>query len=90
MSERLYLYPLWIRMWHWINALMFLVLIITGLSLQYSSPNYTIIRFDIAVSMHNIAGIIITIGYLFFIIVNRFSVNRKYYRFKRKVLLRGY
>lgn len=63
---------------------MFLVLIITGLSMQYSSPDYPMIRFDIAVSFHNIAGIIVTIGYLFFIIVNRFSVNRKYYRFKRK------
>lgn len=84
MSERLYLYPFWIRIWHWINAFMFLVLIVTGLSMQYSSPDYPMIRFDIAVSLHNIAGIVVTIGYLFFIIVNRFSTNRKYYRFKRK------
>ena len=84
MSERLYLYPLWIRIWHWTNALMFLVLIITGLSMQYSNPNYPMIRFDLAVSFHNISGVIITISYLFFIVVNRFSTNRKYYRFKRK------
>ena len=84
MSEQLYLYPLWIRIWHWTNALMFLVLIITGLSMQYSSPDFPLIRFDLAVSFHNISGVIISINYLFFIVVNRFSFNRKYYRFKRK------
>ncbi|MEZ5197442.1 MAG: cytochrome b/b6 domain-containing protein [Bacteroidales bacterium] len=84
MAERLYLYPLWIRIWHWVNAFMFLVLVVTGLSMQYSSPDYPMIRFDIAVSLHNIAGIVVTLGYLYFIIINRFSSNRKYYRFKRK------
>ncbi len=84
MSEKLYLYPLWIRIWHWTNALMFLILIVTGLSMQYSSPDYPMIRFDWAVSLHNISGVIVIIAYLFFLVVNRFSTNRKYYRFKRK------
>lgn len=84
MSEKLYLYPLWIRIWHWTNALMFLVLIVTGLSMQYSSPDYPLIRFDIAVSLHNISGVIVIISYLYFVIVNRFSRNRQYYRFYRK------
>lgn len=87
MSEKLYLYPLWIRIWHWTNALMFLVLIVTGLSMQYSSPDYPMIRFDWAVSMHNISGVIVIISYLYFIIVNRFSRNRKYYQFIRKGFL---
>ena len=84
MSEQLYLYPLWIRIWHWTNALMFLVLIVTGLSMQYSSPDYPMIRFDWAVSLHNISGVIVIISYIFFVVTNRFSTNRKYYRFKRK------
>jgi thiosulfate reductase cytochrome b subunit len=84
MSERLYFYPLWVRIWHWINALMFIVLIVTGLSMQYSSPDFPFIRFDLAVSWHNIAGVIVAIIYAFFIITNRFSFNRKYYRLKRK------
>ena len=53
MSERLYLYPIWIRLWHWTNAILCLVLIISGVSLQYSNPEYPIIRFDIAVTMSN-------------------------------------
>ena len=30
--------------------------------MQYSSPDYPLIRFDLAVSIHNIAGIIVTLG----------------------------
>ena len=82
MSERLYLYPVWIRLWHWTNALLCLLLIITGVSLQYSNPQYPFIRFDIAVSMHNISGIILTISYLGFIIGNIITPNGKYYKTK--------
>ncbi len=55
-----YLYPVWVRLWHLVNALLYLFLIITGLSMQYSNPEYPMIRFDIAVSMHNISGILLT------------------------------
>ena len=33
---KMYLYPKWIRIWHLLNALMFIVLIVTGLSMQYT------------------------------------------------------
>ena len=36
-TKRIYLYPIWIRLWHALNALMFLVLIITGISLHYAT-----------------------------------------------------
>jgi thiosulfate reductase cytochrome b subunit len=84
MSERLYLYPLWIRVWHWINALMFLVLIVTGLSMQYSSPDLPMIRFDRAVYFHNLSGVILTFSFVFFVIINRLTGNYSYYRYKKK------
>lgn len=84
MSERLYLYPIWIRLWHWINALMFLVLILTGLSMQYSSPDYPMIRFDYAVFYHNISGVILTFSFVMFVLVNRITGNYNYYKCKQK------
>ncbi len=83
-EEKLYLYPLWIRIWHWANALMFLVLIITGVSLQYSGPKFALIRFDYAVRYHNIAGVVLSISFVLFVLFNSFTVNGKYYKFKRK------
>lgn len=84
MSEFLYLYPLWIRLWHWLNALMFLVLIITGISMQYAGPDLIFIRFDIAVTYHNIAGFILTFSFVLFVILNSITGNYAYYRVKKK------
>jgi len=80
MSDKLYLYPVWIRLWHLCNALLFILLIITGLSMQYSSPEQPLIRFDYAVSIHNICGILLTANYFFFFIGNLVTTNGKYYK----------
>ncbi len=82
--EKLYLYPVWVRLWHWLNALLCLALILSGISMQYSNPEFPLIRFDIAVSMHNIAGVLLTLSYIMFVIGNWKTKNGKYYRMKVK------
>jgi thiosulfate reductase cytochrome b subunit len=84
MAERIYHYPLWIRLWHLANALFCLVLIISGLSMQFAEPNRTMIRFDIAVTIHNSAALLLVINYLFFVIANRLTGNSRFYIFSRK------
>ncbi len=84
MEEKLYLYPVWIRFWHWTNAILCLLLIITGVSMQYSDPQYPMMRFDYAVNIHNIAGIVLTASYLLFILGNLFTPNGKQYLFRLK------
>lgn len=80
MAEKVYHYPVWIRLWHAINALLCLALIFSGLSMQFSEPDRPLlIRFDRSVTMHNVAAILLSINYLFFIIANRLSGNRKHY-----------
>ncbi len=86
MEEKLYLYPVWVRLWHWANAILCLLLILTGLSMQYSDPEYPIIRFDWAVSIHDISGIILIISYIIFLIGNIFTPNGSQYLFR----IRGY
>lgn len=80
MTDKLYLYPIWIRLWHICNALLFLILIVTGISMQYSSPEQPLIRFDLAVSIHNASGILITVNYLIFFIGNLVTSNGRYYK----------
>lgn len=82
----IYLYPVWVRLWHLANAILYLFLIITGLSMQYSNPEYPMIRFDIAVSMHNITGILLTANYLVIFFGNMFTKNGFYYRMRRRWL----
>ena len=87
MSGKIYLYPMWIRLWHALNALMILLLIITGVSMQYSNPEHPFIRFDIAVSIHNICGMILTANYLIFIAGNILTPNGRYYKTSIKGLI---
>ncbi len=80
MGHRVYLYPIWIRLWHTLNALLCLALILTGLSMQYSDPSTGFIRFDVAVSIHNVAGIILTFSYMVYFVGNIVTPNGRYFR----------
>jgi thiosulfate reductase cytochrome b subunit len=79
-EERIYLYPVWIRLWHLLNAIVCLILIITGISMQFSNPKFPMIRFNVAVSIHNFAGIVLCLSYILFIIGNLLTSNGKYYK----------
>lgn len=82
----MYLYPRWIRFWHILNALFCLLLIITGLSLQYSDPDRYLIPFDKAVKIHNTGGILLSVSYLIFFVGNMFSSNRNHYKIQIRKL----
>jgi thiosulfate reductase cytochrome b subunit len=86
MKYRLYLYPKWIRGWHLLNALLFLILIVTGLSMQYTSKHdyVLVVGFARAVKLHNIAAIILTINYVIFVAGNIITKNGRYYRIRKK------
>ena len=79
MNEKILLYPLWLRLWHWTNALLFLVLIVTGISMHYSSPANTILPFQWARLLHNTAGYLLTVAYLYFVIGNLLTPNGRQY-----------
>ncbi len=81
-SSRIYLYPVWVRLWHVSNAILCLILIITGISMQFASPDWPLIKFSVAVSFHNVSGILLTISYMVFFIGNLTTGNGKYYRQK--------
>jgi len=86
--DKIYLYPKWIRIWHGINALSIIVLIVTGISLHYTTKENSFIRFDIAVTLHNVFAKIIVISYLYFIISNSVTKNWKAYRLEKKNFLK--
>lgn len=89
-SRKLYLYPLWLRIWHHVNAVLMIILIATGISMQYSNPDYPLIRFDLAVSWHNLAGIFLTISYFIFLIGVLFTSIGRYYVVKTEGLVTSF
>lgn len=86
MENKLYLYPGLIRIWHFLNAILIISLIISGLSMQYSDPLNPFMRFDLAVTLHNVTGFILLFNYLLFIIANTISKNGRHYRIQLKGL----
>jgi thiosulfate reductase cytochrome b subunit len=86
-SEKIYFYPVWLRIWHGVNALGIITLIITGIKMQ-SSFNSTAIGFNTVVNIHNFAGLIVTLSYFIFFIGNIISHNIRYYLIKPKGFLK--
>ena len=82
----MYLYPKWIRAWHLLNASMFLILIITGISMQYTDKENAafVVGFAKAVKWHNFAAIVLVLNYIFFVTGNLLTKNGKYYRLGEK------
>lgn len=62
-DEKIYLHPLPVRIWHWVNAAGFLFLILTGFQLRYADL-FSLMTFETAVRWHNWIG--------FFVIANWF------------------
>jgi thiosulfate reductase cytochrome b subunit len=87
MSEALYLYPVWLRLWHWVNALLFLTLIATGVSMHYSDAGW-LLPFETAMPIHNASGILLTLSWIGFVIGNLKTDNGRHYRIYWKTLPR--
>ena len=78
-TEKLYFYPVWLRIWHGFNALGILTLIFTGISMQSSIESSHLLSFNTVVNLHNIAGVIVTLSYFIFFVGNLVTKNGKYY-----------
>ena len=97
---KIYINPLPVRVWHWINALGFLVLILTGLNIRYADV-VALMSFATAVRVHNAVGFILIANYLvwlgFYLFTDKITVYhpeldpRKYFRDSlRQMLYYGY
>jgi thiosulfate reductase cytochrome b subunit len=85
----MYLYPRWIRAWHMINALMFIILVLTGISMQYTDKDSTfyMVGFAMAVRWHNFAAIVLTINYISFVSGNLVTKNGRHYKINKETFV---
>lgn len=77
--KKIYLYPFWLRFWHWFNALLFFVLILSGISLHFSDSGSLLVPFDYAIIAHNISGVLVSFIFLLYTILNIVTKNYKHY-----------
>ena len=69
--DETYINPLPVRIWHWVNALVFIMLILTGFQIRYVGL-VSVLSFETAVKMHNwigfaaIANFLVWLGFYLF------------------------
>jgi len=74
----LYIHPLPVRIWHWLNALGFLLLIATGFQLRYVGT-INVIGFKTAVQLHNWIGFALIANFGFWLLYHLFSKTSTVY-----------
>lgn len=82
-TNKIYFYPIWLRIWHALNAVGIIILIITGIAMQ-SNFFSSLIGFQTSITLHNISGGVVTLGYFVFFIGNMITNNYKFYIVKPK------
>jgi thiosulfate reductase cytochrome b subunit len=81
MSEKIYLTPTPVRIWHWLNAFGIFTLILTGAEIRFPEYVQLLGNYKAAVRLHNTAGVIVALSFALWFI---------YYGFVARNLLRIY
>ncbi len=63
-SEMVYVTPMPVRIWHWLNAFGIVTLCVTGLQIRF--PDYINIfgAYKAAIRLHNTAGMVVSVSYI--------------------------
>ena len=69
---KVYVHPLPVRIWHWTNAVGFVVLILTGLQIRYMDLVQAL-SFPVAVNVHNTVGFVLIANYFVWLLFYLFS-----------------
>jgi thiosulfate reductase cytochrome b subunit len=67
-KEMVYMTPMPVRIWHWLNAFGIVTLCITGLQIRF--PDYINIfgAYKAAIRLHNTAGVVVSISYMLWLL----------------------
>lgn len=58
--------PLWLRVWHFLVALLFIALVYSGIALTYSRADTALMDYEFASLLHEVTGIAISVLYVYF------------------------
>jgi thiosulfate reductase cytochrome b subunit len=76
--KKVYLHPLPIRIWHWVNALAFILLIVTGAQVRFGNVMH-LFSFETAVTIHSLTGFILVGNYFIWLVYYLATRNIKIY-----------
>ena len=75
--QKIYVHPLPVRIWHWVNALGFVTMILTGIQIRYVDL-FDVISFKLAVQLHNWIGFVLIgnffVWFFFYLLTDKIRV----------------
>jgi thiosulfate reductase cytochrome b subunit len=81
MSEKMYLHPITERIWHWVHALLVMVLIISGIQIHWPG---IFGKFSNAITVHNWAGILLVCDFFLWLLYNLISKRVSHYILRKE------
>ncbi len=84
MSEKIYLHPIAERIWHWIHALLILLLILTGIQMHWPDSVNIFGSFSNALSLHNWLGWVLVADFVFWLAYNLISKRISHYVMRKE------
>ena len=76
--QKIYVHPLPVRVWHWINAIGFVVMILTGTQIRYIEL-MELMSFRTAVTVHNWVGFVLIGNYFIWLLFYLFTDKIRVY-----------
>jgi thiosulfate reductase cytochrome b subunit len=76
--HRLYIHPLPVRLWHWTNAVGFVLMILSGLQIRYVGL-IDVVSFRTAVTVHNSVGFVLIANFFLWLVYYLLSDRIKVY-----------
>jgi thiosulfate reductase cytochrome b subunit len=76
--QRIYVHPLPVRIWHWINAVSFILMILTGIQIRYVGL-IDLMPFKAAIDWHNWIGFVLIANFFIWFLFYLFSDKIKVY-----------
>lgn len=67
-TEYIYLTPMPVRIWHWLNAFGIVTLCITGINIRFPDVLNIFGTYKAAIRLHNTAGVVVSISYTLWLI----------------------
>ena len=76
--SKVYVNPLPVRIWHWANAVLFIVLIVTGVQIRYLDL-FSFMSFRTAVTVHNWVAFALIANFFLWLLFYLFSERNRAY-----------
>jgi len=89
MSQKIYLHPITERIWHWIHAVLIIVLIVSGIQIHWPESCNIFGSFSRAISVHNWAGLLLVGDFFLWLIYNLRSKRISHYILRKEDLHPG-